>query len=149
MASEIELAHERDSFIEFVSQGISETQAAFAVGWNPRQLRAELLNPDFGDLVDFARDRANGLVEEALFEKARQGEGWAVQMWLYNRAPERWKDRRQINVQQDTRIQVSVVRSVVEGAKELMGFDIAALQPGGALDNNGVIDAEVVDDDGG
>ena len=52
----------------------------------------------FRDAVDQAEMDANECVEDALFAAAVGGNVTAQQVWLYNRAPERWKDRRNIRV---------------------------------------------------
>jgi hypothetical protein len=41
---------------------------------------------------------AHGKVEDALFKAARCGNVTACQVWLHNRGPDRWQDRRNLRV---------------------------------------------------
>ena len=42
---------------------------------------------------------ANDLVEDALYQAAISGNVRAIEIWLYNRSPEKWADRRQSKVE--------------------------------------------------
>jgi hypothetical protein len=51
-------------------------------------------DPKFAEEVERAEMEANETVENALFEAAQSGNVVAIQVWLYNRMPDRWKDKR-------------------------------------------------------
>jgi len=51
-------------------------------------------DPKFAAEVERAEMEANETVENALYEAALSGNVVACQVWLYNRTPERWKDKR-------------------------------------------------------
>lgn len=63
-------------------------------------------NPEFAEQEDRAEIEACGLIQAALFNSALGGNVTAQQVWLYNRDPEHWQDKRQpvqaiqVNVEQ-------------------------------------------------
>ena len=138
---------ERELFIELVADGASEINAGFEVGWTPNRTTRNLADPGFRECVEFAKNRANGTIEQAMFKLGKNGNLGAMQMWLYNRAPERWKDVRRIEVKNDTTINLGLVGATKQAIIELMrSGGPAALQPAPADD---IIDGEVVDEDDG
>ena len=42
--------------------------------------------------------RKNDIVEDALFDAAESGNVTAIQVYLYNRVPERWSDKRNVQM---------------------------------------------------
>jgi hypothetical protein len=67
-----------------------------------------------------------------------------MQMWLFNRRPDDWRDVKRIEIRSEQRIEVAAVESVKAGVIALIREQgVAAMQ---ALDA-GIIDAEIVDDD--
>lgn len=111
---------EAAEFFERVSDGAPVEVAAGAVGWSPRDLQRRMTDPVFFDLVEAAKMLADGTVQEALFKLAKSGHLGAIQMWLYNRQPELWKDVKRIEVHTDSKVSVSVVHAVKTGAIELL-----------------------------
>lgn len=80
----------RQEFIDKVSCGTSEFNAGIEVGWTPAKIRTMTADPDFRELVTFARELADGNVEGTLYRLARiKGNMAAIQMWLFNRRPDR------------------------------------------------------------
>ncbi len=55
-------------------------------------------DPAFAAAVEQAEMEANELVEDALFQAAQSGNVVACQVWLYNRMPARWQDKRNLSV---------------------------------------------------
>jgi hypothetical protein len=53
-------------------------------------------NPKFVEEVALAEYDSNELIEQAMFNTALKGNVTAQQVILYNRMPERWRDRRNI-----------------------------------------------------
>ena len=88
-------AIKREAYLELLREGGRRGASAVAVGIT-RQMVAVYAkeNPEFADEVSKAEMEANELVEDALFQAARSGNTTAMQVWLYNRNPDRWADRR-------------------------------------------------------
>ena len=120
----------RQEFIDKVSCGTSEFNAGIEVGWTPAKIRTMTADPDFRELVTFARELADGNVEGTLYRLARiKGNMAAIQMWLFNRRPDRWKDVKRIEVHADSTVRVEAVHSVKIGVLELLReHSIAELQ---------------------
>lgn len=112
----------RQEFIDKVSCGTSEFNAGIEVGWTPAKIRTMTADPDFRELVTFARELADGNVEGTLYRLARiKGNMAAIQMWLFNRRPDRWKDVKRIEVHTDATVHIGVVHSVKAAALQLLG----------------------------
>lgn len=140
---------ERDLFVELIADGVPELNAGYEVGWTPTQTRRNMADPVFREIVEAARDRADGTIEAALFRLAKAGNLGAMQMWLYNRKPANWKDVRRIEVKNETTINLSVVESTKQAVLEMLTTRGAgALQPAyePAAIEAPIIDAEVVED---
>lgn len=121
---------ERDLFVELVADGVPEVNAGFEVGWTPAQTKRNLGDPMFREIVEAAKDRADGTIESALYRLARAGNLGAIQMWLYNRSPDRWKDVKRIEVKNDTTINLGIVASTKQAVMEMLRENGAAsLQP--------------------
>lgn len=139
---------ERDLFVELVADGITPLNAGLEVGWTPRRTKRNMADPAFAEIVEAARARADGTIEKTLFEVAKKGNLGAIQMWLYNRRPNDWKDVKRIEVQSQSTVTIGVVGATKQAVLELMSEHGAqALQPGGALDAP-ILDGEVIEDDG-
>lgn len=136
---------ERELFLELVADGTPLELAGYEVQWTPRQIKRNLADPMFMEMVNAAADRAVDSIELAMFRLARKGNLGAQQMILYNRRPDRWKDLRRIEVKTETmitRVEIMATKeALIESLREL---GTAALQPGGNLD--GVIDVESSED---
>lgn len=136
---------ERYEFLEHIANGQQPLHAAFAVGWTPATLRKEMNDQNFADLVADATHLVDETVVGALLRQAKAGNMTAIQFWLLNRQPTKWRDVKRVEVQQTTSMEIGVVHSITEAARRLLEeHGPQALQPGGALD---IMDAEVVDGD--
>lgn len=76
------------------------------------------LNPDFADAIKRGQYKGISKVENALFNKAVGGDNVACIFYLKNRAPEKWSDRKDLDVK--TRIaltdkQKEVLDAVLNG----------------------------------
>jgi hypothetical protein len=120
----------RTKFIELVSCGTAEFNAGIEVGWTPAKIRTILADREFAELVSFSRHIADGNMEQTLYKLGQaKGNMAAIQMWLYNRQPDRWRDVKRIEVRSDTTIHVGVVHSVKASALALLGErSVAELQ---------------------
>lgn len=127
-------AHE---FLNLVSQGTPEVNAALEVGWTPRELKHRMADPDFEELVRSSMDIADGRIEEVLYEQARRGNFQAIQMWLYNRQKGRWRDVKKIEIDQTVTHNIALVATVKQaalamlaeqGPMQLQGFHTKAIE---------------------
>ncbi len=73
--------------------------AARSIGVDPETIRKHYhADPAFLEAIEKAEMEANELVEDSLFEAARAGNVTAIQVWLYNRSSDRWRDQRNMAV---------------------------------------------------
>lgn len=95
----------KDAYLKALSEGVLRGAASQAAGvsritiWEWRRKDAE-----FNAACEAAELSAVDAVEDALFQTALGGNVTAQQVWLYNRAPDRWADRR--NVRHSGRVDV-------------------------------------------
>ena len=86
----------KDEFLELLREGMRRGKAAGEVGVNRATVQRHMNRyPTFADEVSEAEMHADEEVEDALYQAAISGNVVAIQVWLYNRRPERWQDRRQ------------------------------------------------------
>ena len=132
----------RELFVELVAGGVAPINAGIQVGWTPRQLKRELADRDFKELVDAASERLIGSVEETLVAVAKRGNVAAITLFLFNRAPDRWRDVKRIEIKNDLTVSLGMVASVKQGALELLRENgVEAIQSLGQP----IIDAEIVE----
>jgi hypothetical protein len=92
-------AARREIFLDFLRKGIRRTQACKKTGIGRGTFnRCMNANPKFAAEVAQAETDANELVEQALFNSALKGNVTAQQVWLYNRDPVRWQDKRNVTI---------------------------------------------------
>lgn len=133
----------RETFVELVAAGVSPINAGIEVGWTPRQTKANLADPEFQELVDFAEQRLIGSMEQTLVAVAQRGNVAALTLFLFNRAPDRWRDVKRIEVKADIKVTQGMVEAVKTGALELLReHGVGALQ---ALEAGDIEDAEIVE----
>lgn len=136
----------KETFLELVASGVPPVNAGIEVNWSPLHTKMVMRDPEFADVVMGALQRANASIEEALYNKARAGNVSAIQMWLFNREPDRWRDVKRIEVRSDTRVTVTSVESVKVGVLALLREQgVGAMQ---ALEPGDIVDTEIVDDFG-
>ncbi|GAH51545.1 unnamed protein product, partial [marine sediment metagenome] len=89
----------KDEYLVLLRQGHTRGLAASLVGIHRATVSIHM-NKDsaFADAVSEAESDAIGKVENALFEAATSGNVTAIQVYLYNRDPKRWADRRNIQL---------------------------------------------------
>jgi len=87
----------KQAYLDALRQGARRGAAAASVGVTRETVRLHRKkDPDFADAEEEAELEAHELVEDALFQAAISGNVTACQVWLYNRRPDRWQDRRNI-----------------------------------------------------
>ena len=148
MTDEFDVIVERELFLEAVRMGTPPDIAAYEVGWTPKRLEREMNDLEFQELFEQSITLRDSSVEHTLYKMAMRGNQRAIEMWLYNRTPERWKDTRTLKVEQTTgELPQHVIAATVEAirgslADAIRSGNIAALQAAPLP----IIDAEVVDD---
>lgn len=81
-------------------KGMGLVAAAHAVGVNISTVEAHRNEqPEFDEAVTHAQMDANGKVQNALYKGAIEGNTTAAQVWLYNRDPNNWRDKRNIGLE--------------------------------------------------
>lgn len=123
-------------FLEAIADGVPPVLAGIEVGWSPAETKRRLKDHEFSELVRVHLDMSIDSVERALHRLAVSGHLGAMQMILYNRRPQDWKDVRRIEVKTQSSVQVAVVTATAKQiALELLKQGgAAAVQPGGVLD---------------
>lgn len=82
-------------FLDSLAEANSRAEAAKTAGVNLKTVRRHMeRNERFRDAVEWAEEQAIGVIENSLFMAAKSGNVIAQQVFLYNRASERWKDQR-------------------------------------------------------
>lgn len=96
MLAPIKFTKERqEAYLDLLRKGIRRGAAARKIGLHRTTVTNYSNNhPKFAAAVVQAEMDANDLVEQAMFKSAIEGNVTAQQVWLYNRDPERWSDRR-------------------------------------------------------
>ena len=90
----------KDEYLGLLREGIRRGQAAQQVGVNPCTVQRHMQRyPSFAEEVSQAEMLANEEVENALYTAAVSGNVTACQVWLYNRLPDAWADRRNIKAE--------------------------------------------------
>lgn len=89
----------KEEFLALIAKGIRPANACKKVGIHRSTYCAHVNQyPKFAEAVTRAEMDANELVEQALFNSALKGNPTAQQVWLYNRAPDRWQDKRNLTI---------------------------------------------------
>lgn len=132
---EFEAMTQRERFLELVLLGTPPRLAGHEVKWTPRQLKIELSDPEFAEMVDACKEMRDDGIEAVLYELAHRRNLGAIQMILFNRRAADWKDVKRIEVSSEHTINIGDVRSVKQAVQELIREGgVAALQPGGVID---------------
>jgi hypothetical protein len=118
----------REQYLTELREGARRGAAAESVGISRETARVWMRdNAAFREQVEQAEMDANELVEDALFQAASSGNVTAIQVWLYNRTPERWRDMRAREAVADAAKAAGLVTNLVAGLRsELADEDTAA-----------------------
>ena len=89
-------AKKRAEYLRLVSEdGLGRMMAAKAIGVSHETIRTYCQDfPEFVAQREDAELAANEQVENAMYQAALSGNVTACQVWLYNRLPGRWADKR-------------------------------------------------------
>jgi len=85
-------------FLSVLRDGSRRIAACQAIGIHHQTFVAHYKkSSEFAKQVDLAEMEANERVEDALYQAALSGNVTAIQVWLYNRMPDTWADKRQVS----------------------------------------------------
>lgn len=91
-------AERKAAYIDALKSGLRKGDAAKAIGVARGTVwKAAEEDEEFRARIEEAAEEAVEAVEDALYEAALSGNVVAIQVVLYNRAPGRWADRRQLH----------------------------------------------------
>ena len=71
---------------QLAGYGLTVVQIAAVIGCSETTMHAKMLRADVSEAFTRGRARAEAMIGKSLFEKAKAGEGWAVQWWEKTRA---------------------------------------------------------------
>lgn len=152
MQDAFDVFSKREEFLDKVRQGTPSAIAAYEVGWTPRQLDREMQDDEFVELFDMMVGIRDDAIEAVLYQKAVDGNQRAIEMWLYNRNPDRWKDSKTLKVENTgAELPQHVLAAAVDGVR--MGV-LDAIRNGTLkelqrpVSEMPIIDAEVIEDGG-
>jgi hypothetical protein len=132
---------ERNRFLDLVFSGKAAIPAGLTTGWSLLHTRKVMQDPMIAEILTAIESIKDDTMESAVYGMGLAGNFQAAQWWLLNRRGAVWKDTKRVVVDSTERISIEVVHSVKRGALELLReHGVAALQPGGALDQ--VIDVD-------
>jgi hypothetical protein len=107
----------RNAYLQLLRDGNALRTAARGVGVSPELVRLyRKATKGWRRQEEDARREAVGRVEDALFQAAVSGNVTAIQVYLYNRDPKRWQDRRNFKHQVGGESGAEVVVKVIGGA---------------------------------
>lgn len=131
------LSMQRIEFFEKLKLGVPAIHAAFDVGWSPGKLNRLLRDKEFKAEMELAEVYRDEAVELVLYQKAVAGHTESVKMWLENRLPDRWADKKRLEVQHSGGVAIGLIDATTAGLRAFLSESpdaIAALGPGGVLD---------------
>ncbi len=100
----------QEKYLALVRGGMRRGPAADAVGvsrcllWQYRKVNAEFVEAEVQAEMD-----ACDIIEDALFNEAKEGNVRACETWLFNRSSDRWADKKQVDARIDTRQQIEFI----------------------------------------
>ncbi len=133
--SDVKMVSDREAkdtfaFLEDIRVGTGPLNAALAVGWSPAKIRRLMKDEEFILLMSCADEMRLESVEKTLWELAQRGHFKAIQMILFNKRANDWRDIKHIQVDKRETLEVGVVVSVKQAAIELLReHGVEALQP--------------------
>jgi len=135
----------KKEFLRLIREdGMRRSAALAEVGITRQTLSAHIKDdPALADALDEAEmdqaSKKNEIVEDALFDAAESGNVTAIQVYLYNRVPERWSDKRNVQltgsnggpIQSDIRyagVPVEELDRRIQEQYSMLGFDALSEQ---------------------
>lgn len=118
------------TFFERIREGCGRLNAAYEVGWSPKDLRDREKDQSFVEMYSVAVERRLESIEETTFKMAEKGNITAIQMVLYSFGSDRgWRPPQQrVQVEQTTKHQIEVVANARELVLQMARGGAGALQ---------------------
>ena len=114
----IEELRQRQRFIEAIGLGTAPTLAGLEVGWSLKKTARIVAEMD--DLIKAAQNVADLRIGQVVIDLAHRGVQWAVQMYLYNRRPDQWKDVRHLEVKHTDTLPAHVLQATRDEVRALV-----------------------------
>lgn len=87
-------------YLKLLSEGGRRHQSARDVGVSPRTVeRFTNDSEEFAEAMAEAEMAACEVIEDVLFGKAKAGNDRSIEMYLYNRAPYKWRDQKNLRAE--------------------------------------------------
>jgi hypothetical protein len=103
---------------QLAGYGLTVVQIAAVIGCSETTMHAKKHQADVSEAFTRGRARAEAMIGKSLFEKAKAGEGWAVQWWEKTRAGRTDKAADAIPAEDYARLMADVAEAVVQAAEE-------------------------------
>lgn len=144
----------REAFLALIRLGNRPIAAARAVGVHPKTAKNfARSHPEFAEEVELAHHEAAEPIEEVIYAAAKEGEPWAAKMWLEAWNPAQWGAK-----PKQVEVSGTITHELGEGSPEddileiqrraLQREDDLALGTGNDEDEDEIVDAEVIDEQG-
>lgn len=134
------IAEVRAQYLDLLRTGKRRGAAARQLALDPGTVRAYAQQH-----VEFRQDRrvaeaeADEIIESALFDTAKDGNVRAIEVWLFNRKPNTWRDKRQVGIVNGSNAAEPIpVEVTVQDKTE------STLRIGRALEQSGALGASLV-----
>lgn len=101
-------------FFTALATGTPLYLAGIEAGWSPGELDRKMRDQAFKAMVDSAADIVDDEIEAVLLKKAREGRQWAVEKWLSSRRPDRWGEKKRVEIDAHGKLDITEVRTVKE-----------------------------------
>ncbi len=89
----------KDKLLDMLIEGVRPSQAMKALGLSMSVYYDHYnTDPDFAAMVDQAEEHATDVIENSLWQRAKEGNVEAIKEWLHNRRSSRWADSKNINL---------------------------------------------------
>ena len=76
-------------------------------------------NPDFSDILKEDRDYCDDVIENALYEQAKEGNIAAIKFYLTNRRRKEWKDRQDVELSGEVGIADAMIQESLKTKERL------------------------------
>jgi hypothetical protein len=108
----------KDKLLDMIIEGVRPSQAMKALGLSMSVYYDHYnTDPDFAAMVDQAEEHATDIIENSLWQRAKEGNVEAIKEWLHNRRSNKWTDSKNIKVSGDKDAPLKIELSLQEKMK--------------------------------
>ncbi len=143
----------RRAYLEMLRKGFGRYKAQDFIGSDRRAVRYYLeIHPEFRDEILAAEEEASEPVENVLYQRAIDGEPWAVKMWLQGRMYQRWGEKSVVKHEVSGTIEVTannIIGELAELREKLLKRAALQLEAGAPAieEEEDIMDAEVIEEE--